>query len=238
MALLESPNVLEGPWWRFLLSAGDTAVLHVDLVQQRDVLHEALTWLDETDLARYHRFLYPQPAFRFALCRSAVRSILCGYLGCDNRDLSFELSPFEKPFALVAGKAVMVEFSVSHSAEHGLIAVAPNGRVGVDVEERRCRKLSDLIEIAMAPHERAYLKGLEETEKQRQFLRFWTLKEAMLKALGTGLYFDISRLEVPSALWDSKTVAEFSLPDSEHVVWTLADISNEDFVAALAREKT
>ena len=220
------------------MSTTDVAVLHVDLARQVSRLTEALKWLDEKDLSRYHRFLYPEPARRFALCRSAVRAILCGYLGCDNRDLSFEISRFEKPFALVAGEVVPVEFSVSHSVAHGLIALAPHGRVGVDVEERRLRRLSELIEIAMSPDERACLEELGEAERQRQFFRFWTLKEAILKALGVGLYFDMSRVEVPAALRNGDSVAEFRFQGGGNVNWELADISTREFAAALAYEKS
>ena len=108
MGRLDLLNAVEGPWWRFFLKTGNVTVLHVDLVRQSGRLQEALQWLDESDLGRYHRFLYPEPACRFALCRSAVRAILCSYLGCDNGDLSFGISRFEKPFALLDGEAVAV----------------------------------------------------------------------------------------------------------------------------------
>ena len=55
---------------------------------------------------------------------------------CRNDELAFELSPYGKPSALVAGVRAPVSFNVSHSGHHRLIALAERGRIGVDIEER------------------------------------------------------------------------------------------------------
>ena len=67
--------------------------LHVDLTPHAGREASALSWLDQDELSRSRRFLYPGPSRRFVLCRSALRAILCGQLGFDNRQLTFGRIP-------------------------------------------------------------------------------------------------------------------------------------------------
>ena len=68
-----------------------------------------------------------------------------------------------------------------------MIAIAPNGRLGVDVEERTHRRDFDrLIEAAFGPNEQIDLKRERASGKFHLFYKLWTVKEALIKALGTG----------------------------------------------------
>ena len=154
---------------------------------------EAFAWLDREERSVWRKYL-PGPRRRFSLCRAALRAMLCGRLGCRNEQLSFALSEYEKPFALVEGARAPVSFNVSHSGNHGLIALAAEGRLGIDVEEPvDKRNLDGLIEMVMGPDERAQLASLRGIERLRLFYRIWTCKEALIKALGTGFSTDISK---------------------------------------------
>lgn len=171
------------------------------------------------------------------LCRAALRSLLCTHLGCDNELLSFGAAEGGKPFALVDGRAVDVGFNVSHSGRHGLIALAPSGRVGVDVEECVPRRDFDrLSEAVFGPRERADLAAVAGGERIRLFFRLWTLKEAVAKALGTGLSFDVSRFEIPAAIRSGARRGTLRLAQIPDVRWQLADIGDERFAAAAAQQ--
>lgn len=78
-------------------------------------------------------------------------------------------------------------FNITHT--EGLVgcAVARGCEVGLDAEARR-RDLewSKLARLVLAPSERALVEALPD-EANETFLRFWTLKEAMVKAAGLGL---------------------------------------------------
>lgn len=88
----------------------------------------------------------------------------------------------------LAGRSDL-DFSLSHSGELALIAVARGRRVGADVE--RVRERTDVLAIArgsLSTRERQILECLEPDEARRAaFFRCWTRKEAYLKGLGTGL---------------------------------------------------
>ena len=171
------------------------------------------------------------------LCRAALRSLLCEHLGCGNDRLSFETAEGGKPFALLDGQPVAAGFNVSHSGQHGLIALAPAGRIGVDIEE--CVPRDDLDRLAGAvfgPAEQTELAAASGDDRIRLFFRLWTLKEAVAKALGSGLSLDVSQFEVPEALRSGGSRDVLRLPWVSKVQWQLTVIDDERFAAAVAQE--
>ena len=171
------------------------------------------------------------------LCRAALRSLLCTQLGCSNDGLSFPVAKGGKPFAVVDGQPVPRGFNVSHSGRHGLIALAATGRVGVDVEEYVPRGDLDRLSAAVfGPDEQADLAAVSGADRVRLFFRLWTLKEAVAKALGTGLSFDVSRFEIPAAIRSGTERGLFRLPQVPDLEWQLSDIGGERFAAAVAHE--
>jgi 4'-phosphopantetheinyl transferase len=177
----------------------------------------------------------PRRKKEFILCRAALRAIVCHRLGCLNRDLSFDLSHYGKPFALENGVRAPVSFNISHSGLHGLIAVASAGHIGVDVEERRKRPdLAGTVRTIMSPHETRMLVGHPDGETDYHLYRVWTLKEALAKALGLGFSLDLTRVSLPSAMLDGKRIGELRLPHAPSVRWRIEDLGNPRYAAALA----
>ena len=197
----------------------------------------ALAWLDQAERARWRRYRYERPRREFGLCRAALRATLCARLGCANEDLAFETADHGKPFAVVGGTRSPVSFNVSHSGNHGLIALAAAGRIGVDVEERATRHNPDgPIATVFAPTERTELAAARGTSKIDLFLTLWTMKEALIKALGVGFSMDISTFEIPPALRRGSREATFRFPHDPGVRWRLEDLGNAGFAAAVAHE--
>ena len=226
-----------GWWWKPLGRPDGVDIVHVDLKPNADREAEAITWLSDAEQSRWKRFLHPSPAGRYALCRAALRAILCHGLDCGNDELVIAQDELGKPFALLGGKSVRVSFNVSHSGEHGLIALTRQGRVGVDVEELNTPGgLELLIDSVLSPGERACVSSGNQTERTRDFLRLWTIKEALIKALGMGLSLDMSAFEVPAGMRQGAARGVFRFPESPEAVWRVADIGGRDFSAALASE--
>ena len=224
--------------WRRFHAFDAVTVFHIDLAQHELREAEAMDWLDGTEWSRRRRFVHPRPSREFTLCRAALRSLLCRELSCSNDDLSFGTSKFGKPFARVKGVAASVAFNVSHSGRHGLIALAPKGRVGVDVEERSPnRNLDVCIRLLFAPSEQAEFENVHGQGKVEQFYRIWTLKEALVKAVGAGLSIDTAKFEVPLAMVRGVKTGVFRFPDEPTVAWGLENIGNATFSAAVANER-
>ena len=224
-------------WWDPFKSIGDIAVVHVDLIPDQGREAEALAWLDGEEHSRWQRFQSPVAQRRYVLCRAALRAILCRQIGCPNESLAFQAANHGKPFALVDGLPASISFNVSHSGNHGLIAVAPTGRLGVDVEERAPRRnLENLIEGVFSPREKAELESLDGCQQLYAFFRSWTIKEALVKAYGKGLSMKVSELEIPEDMRRgvTRSICQFSqIPDT---AWCLEDIGTKAFAAAVAHE--
>ena len=216
---------------------GDVLVVHVDLTPTEDREDRALTWLDREEHDRRRRYRYERPRREFALCRAALRSLLCRQLDCRNDRLAFGTTGHGKPFALVDGVPAPVSFNVSHSGRHGLVGIAPQGRLGVDVEERIPRfDLEGIGEIVFGPWERTDLAEARGSEKSQFFFNLWTLKEALIKALGTGFSLNPSGFEIPTAMRHGAKSGLFRFPHLPDVTWRLENLGNAEFAATCAHE--
>ena len=231
------PAGFSDPWWETLRSSGDVTVVHVDLAEDSARESAALQWLDEAERRRRREFAYAGPRRQFTLCRAALRALLTSHLGCDNDVLSFDATPPGKPFARLEDQPAPVSFNVSHGGQHGLIALAPRGRVGVDVEERTEHRSFDLlVDATLGSWERAELAACEDPDRVLLFFRLWTMKEALLKAHGAGLLLDPTAFEIPRGVREGGADGTLELPQLPGVTWQVEDLGNDHYAAAVAYE--
>ena len=80
-----------------------------------------------------------------------------------------------------------IHFNISHCKEAVLCVTSPRP-VGVDVESIRSFKDS-LVEYTMNPQEIAQIE--QATRPDVEFIRLWTMKEAVLKLTGEGISKDL-----------------------------------------------
>ncbi len=223
-------------WWREYRSIDDVVVYQADVSE--DDRREALAahMLDEEESERSRTFIFPGPRRRFVFCRAALRSILCLRIGCSNGDLRFGTTDQNKPYALVRNEPIEFGFNVSHSGEYGLIAVGKPLLLGVDVEQRRQRRDFDLlISTVFSEEERNTISMVEAERKHDVFFDYWTVKEAVLKALGLGLSsVEPSLIEVPQELRAGQKSCLAEFPKISSAIWRIEDIGNVAFAAALA----
>jgi 4'-phosphopantetheinyl transferase len=129
----------------------------------------------------------------YVAAHGALRLVLSGILDCAPAALGFEVSDTGKPFALLRGVPAPVSFSLSHT--DGMVGfaccAAPGVALGFDLETPGRAVSADLAAMVFRPEERAWLGALPEGERDRGFLRLWTLKEAYIKGTGEGLGRDL-----------------------------------------------
>jgi 4'-phosphopantetheinyl transferase len=94
---------------------------------------------------------------------------------------------------------VPISFNLTHSHGRALIAVAASRGVGIDLEQVTARR--DAVGLAkrfLSPPEQAAVEQADGETREEVFLRFWVAREAVLKAVGTGLVFplDLNRVEL------------------------------------------
>ena len=225
------------PWWHLLRVVDEVTIIHVDLVPAPAQEEAAFNWLHRNERDRWRRFRVNRARREFALSRAALRANLCERLACTNDRLAFGFLEHGKPFAIVDGTPSTISFNVSHSGKHGLIAIAPQRQLGVDVEERVARRdLDGISETVFGPREQSALAELTGNGKVHLFFMLWTIKEALIKALGTGFSLDPSRFEVPSGMLHGTRSATFRFPHAPQPRWRIEDLGEPRFAAALVYE--
>ncbi len=146
--------------------------------------------LSPLERSRGERLRNPLHRRRHQAAWGQLRWLLASCLGQSPERLRFDREPHGKPF-LVDSR---LGFNLSHSGDCLLIAVAEGRSVGVDVERvRPLARMGALAEHCLAPSEAAWWRNLGAAERVGAFFKFWTGKEAFVKADGRGLSLGLQR---------------------------------------------
>ncbi|MDK2411042.1 4'-phosphopantetheinyl transferase superfamily protein [Aphanizomenon sp. PH219] len=144
--------------------------------------------LSSDEIARAERFYFPEHRQRFMAGRGTLRAILGQYLDIAPKQVEFEYQPRGKPLLAAKFADQGLLFNLSHSQDLALLGISYQNQIGVDLEY--IRTMSDLEGLAkrfFSAREYQYLRLLSPAQQQQIFFRYWTCKEAYLKATGDGL---------------------------------------------------
>jgi 4'-phosphopantetheinyl transferase len=155
--------------------------------------------LDPVERAQLRRFQRSRDALLYLTTHLLARAVLGERLGITpsrvwfSRDCRCGDRTHGKPFVPRA----TVEFSISHTGVRAVVALSEAGRVGVDVE--RIGVPADqtaMAEIMLTAGELAGWRALPPAARHLGLLRYWTRKEAVLKATGEGLTRPLTEIVV------------------------------------------
>ncbi|WP_327315139.1 4'-phosphopantetheinyl transferase family protein [Streptomyces sp. NBC_01235] len=166
--------------------------------------HEGLPrLLDPVERARHDATVRPEDQARFLVGCALSRLLLGELLGVPPADVPLRRvcprcgGPHGKVRLDMPGSPAPYDFSVTHSGSVVGVAVCRGGQVGLDVEEAGSLvDVDSAARAALSDTELAALRALSPAERQPAFLRVWTRKEAVLKALGVGLSVSPRELQV------------------------------------------
>ncbi len=149
--------------------------------------------LDETERARAARFRFERDRQRFVAGRGGVRRLLSRYVNEPPDSLSLLVEEGGRPF--LRGRAV--NFNFSRSEAWGLLTVSRTGILGADIEAVRMKDdLADTAQRFFASGELDVLDKLSGASWTAGFFNCWTRKEAVVKAVGTGLAAPLDAFDV------------------------------------------
>lgn len=171
-----------------ILLSDDVHIWKIDLNQPESQLQLFRESLSSDEISRAERFYFPEHRQRFIAGRGSLRAILGRYLGVEPVQVEFEYQHRGKPVLAAKFADSGLLFNLSHSQNLGLFGVSYQRLIGVDLEY--IRPMSDLENLAkrfFLPSEYEVIKFLPSEQKQQVFFRYWTCKEAYLKATGDGL---------------------------------------------------
>lgn len=159
------------------------------IVEAKDrEFYERILSDDERERAR--RFHFQTDRDRAVVARGGLRCILSSHCGKDPEKLVFRTGAHGKPALL--DPSGRIEFNVSHAGDCALIAVTKDAECGVDIElERPHISGKETAERSFCPREVEWLSQVESG-----FTRLWTMKEAIMKAVGLGLAIPLNDIDV------------------------------------------
>ena len=194
--------------------------------------------LSADELARAQHFVRAADAQRFIATRAILRRLLGSYLGIKPCALRFEYGRYGKPSLTGAVEGALC-FSVAHSADAALVAVARGRRIGVDLELIRNPAPLDVARQFFAPDELRALLSLPSAEQTTAFYRCWTRKEAYLKAKGVGLSAPLDTFAVTHSPAASRALSWSQLDPEGVWRWAFLDLpSCGGFAASVVVETT
>lgn len=156
---------------------------------------EAEALLSDDEKRRAERIRHEATRTGFIAGRALARHALSRHIPIDPRDWRFSLTALGRPEIEAPSHTPGLRFNLSHSA--GLVACLTTSEsdCGIDVES--VDRPVDCLRIArhsFTAEEVDVLERLSGEARRRRFFALWTLKEAYVKARGSGL-----RLRLDSA---------------------------------------
>jgi len=149
-------------------------------------------YLGKEELARADRFVYDKDRSTYVSCHAILRLILAKRLRLGPLDISFINGVYNKP--KLPGDPLF--FNITHTVNAFAVVIADNFEAGIDMESvNRTMNYNGIIGNFFSESEGKYIRQIPEEENSR-FYKLWTRKEALLKALGTGIADNLPGVEV------------------------------------------
>jgi 4'-phosphopantetheinyl transferase len=138
----------------------------------------------------------------FIAGRWLLRAVLAALTGTEPRSLALRSGAHGKLF-LSGFESLAAAFNLSHSGELAALVLMRDRRVGIDIEATRPLTDAELLaRRILGPRERRLFAAAAEVGRTAVLLEAWTRKEAVLKAMGTGISGGLSSIEVLTGVGD------------------------------------
>lgn len=149
--------------------------------------------LTADEIAKVERYRMPSSQTQALYVRNYLRAILSRYSCLSAEAWRFEYGEKGKP-SLIEKQQIEtgLNFNISHSKEHLLIAVCQREgkqvQLGVDIEHARSStNIDSIMKHYFSETELTDLLELSKEEQRERFFDLWALKESYIKATGKGL---------------------------------------------------
>ena len=190
--------------------------------------------LDEAEQIQSGKFKNELLHKRYVEIHGRLRILLAKTLNQPPETIRIKKAEHGKPYLADYPE---LAFNLSHSADRVMVAIGWNCQLGVDIEICKQRiNLSGLVDKCFAEEELAYWTQLPESQKNEAFYRFWTRKEAFVKATGHGIALGLNQCVINP----ENPAAFLRVPDNcgQAPAWHVQDIDlGEGVYSALVADK-
>ena len=184
-----------------------------NLNDQPDIVSQLKKRLTVDEIAKVERYRMPSSQIQALYVRNYLRKVLSSYSDLMPEAWRFEYGEKGKP-RLIEKQQIEtgLNFNISHSKEHLLIAVCQREgkqvQLGVDIEHARSStNIDSIMKHYFSDTELTDLLELNKEEQRERFFDLWALKESYIKATGKGLATSLR-----SFSFDFSNLTEQTLP--------------------------
>lgn len=195
--ILNTSDLAIGNWtdeYHFSLNTDAVHVYLIEIDTQHKYKDLLTSLLDKVELERLSRFKKTADQLRYIYAHGALR-ILCGkYLQQPANTILFSETINKKPCIEICFGNLF--FNLSHSGNKIVIAFSTQSEVGADIEQiRPDLPIEDFTERNYSENEVNAINNSNTTEKYSLFFKYWSRKEAWLKAVGTGIFNNLKAVD-------------------------------------------
>jgi 4'-phosphopantetheinyl transferase len=144
--------------------------------------------LDAAERARAARFRFQEDRLTYIAAHWLLRTALASVTDRPAADWRFIVEKQGKPRIDPGDGVPELRFNLSHTRGFVACAICIGSEIGIDVETFATERANlDIAARHFSPSEVAILRSTTLDRQPVVFFRFWTLKEAFIKATGQGL---------------------------------------------------
>ena len=148
--------------------------------------------ISEKEKNRADKFMFDSDRATYITCHAVLRLILSSRTRIGLKDISISHGLYDKPYLEGNG----IQFNITHARDSFAIAISGKYEVGIDIElVSRKIDFESIVRRFFSEKERSFIFS-PEGEPAERFYLLWTRKEALLKALGTGIADNLPGIEV------------------------------------------
>ena len=194
--------------------------------------------LSDDERRRAERFRQPRHRRRFTAGWGLTRALLGAYSATPPQDLELRYGPKGKP--ALCRPSGGPEFNLSHSGEQIVVALSRDHPLGVDIEQlRQIREALPIARKHFSAGELARLEALPASEFMTGFFHCWTRKEALIKAVGEGVFVALDRFDVSLGPGEPARLLALDGEATRAASWSLFHLEpTAGVIGALATEDT
>jgi 4'-phosphopantetheinyl transferase len=204
---------------RIALAPGDVHVWYrpTGSLGDKDV-EDAVARLSQDERTRYARFRFARDRRDYAAAHALLRTSLSRYADLAPESWRFHETPGGKPSLVLDAGVPRLSFNLSHTDGLVACAIAGGAEVGIDVESVDRDLRDGVAERFFSESENADLRQCASGPlRARRFVELWTLKEAYVKAIGTGLSHPLDSIVFDVA--DRDAILFLPPPEVEAAGW-------------------
>ena len=193
--------VVESAWTdstrKLLLDSREVHVWKINLDDAIDATTSLLGLLSEQERDQARRFYHKRDRSGYVISHVTLRVLLGGYLDVHPEAITFALTAEGKPYLLPLPGRDTIGFNLSHSGGFAVIGIASGQEIGIDLEYVDWSfPIAEAARQVLTDREFDTLASLPDRLRVPAFYRFWTMKEAYLKGVGTGVSREMDSFEI------------------------------------------